>query len=296
MAGSDLMQLAGGSGGGNNAPSLVPQQSAATAAATANALAMHQRAMIQGRDLVAVEQALEQDFRDKSLADEALYNLSFGSKSIQGLGIRAAEQCMYRMGSIVSETNLTPVGHDVLVTVNLIDLVTNVSVSSQAVVSGTVERRSQDSSRVLVGTRKNSRGEDVYIYPATPQEMMRDCGAMQSKLLRNGILRVLPPRTKATILDTVLRAREGEFKTSKTTAVKELVELFNNLRPSINATQLAQYLGHPAGEMTSDEYIALKGIANAIKEGAVTWKEVLEQEERKRGRPADVAGQDKSEK
>lgn len=293
MAGENqLMQLMGSNGGGmpqgGRGGTLLPQQSAATAAATANALAMHQRAMIAGRDLVVVEQALVSDFRDKALSDNSLFTLEFGRKKVAGLNVRAAEQVVYRMGHIVNETSLTPIGRDVMVTVNTIDLVTNNATSAQAVVSGTVERHAQSDDRVLVGTRQNAKGETLYLYEATPQELLRECLSMQSKLQRSGVFRMLPPRMKVVIMETVQAARAGEFKSSKAKATADLLARFSKMKPSVSAKQVGDYLGHQIDQMDREEYQSLMDIAASIENDAVTWAEVMEDVMAKRGKAPDL--------
>jgi hypothetical protein len=286
MAGNNVMeqiQRMSSSEGMNNGGAMLPQQVAASAGATAMVLASHQRAMLQGRDLIVVEENLVSDFKSWDKDDKGLYELKFGSTQVMGLSIRAAEQVQYRMGHLHSEGSMTQMGQDVLVAVSLTDLVTNTTVSSTQAVSGTVERKYQMDDRVLQGVRKNSKGEQLYIYPATAQEMIRDCQKAQSVLLRNCIMRVTPPHVRKSIFETIKMANAQMFKTSKPQAIADIVAMGGKLRPSVNARQMNEYLGHSMEDMTSEEYVELKAIFKAIDEGAVTWKEIYEQKQNKEG-------------
>ena len=286
MAGSsalETIQRMSSPEGMNGGGAMLPQQVAASAGATAMVLASHQRAMLQGRDLVVVEQNLVQDFQSWDKDDKGLYELKFGQTQVMGLSIRAAEQMQYRMGHLHSEGSMTPMGQDVLVCVSLTDLVTNTTVSSTQAVSGTVERKYQMEDRVLQGVRKNTKGEQLYIYPATAQEMIRDCQKAQSVLLRNCIMRVTPPHVRKAIFDTIKMANAQMFKTSKPQAIADIVAMGGKLRPSVSAAQMSKYLGHSLEEMSSEEFVELRQTFKAIEEGAVTWKEVQEQRDAKEG-------------
>jgi hypothetical protein len=283
MAGNEAMEqiqkMAQVGEGMNQGGSMLTQQVAAGAGATAMVLASHQRAMLQGRDLYVVQQNLVNDFQSWDKDDKGLYELKFGSTNVMGLSIRAAEQVQYRMGHLHSEGSMTPMGQDVLVAMSLTDLVTNTTVSSTQAVSGTVERKYQMDDRVLHGVRKNTKGETLYIYPATAQELVRDCQKAQSVLLRNCIMRVTPPHVRKAIFDTIKKANAAMFKTSKPQAIADIVAMGGKLRPSISAVQMSKYIGHSLEEMTSEEFVELRGAFKAIEEGAVTWADIVERRE-----------------
>jgi len=291
----DLMQLGGGQGGGAQPQpnQMVPQQIAAGAAATAMVLASHQRAMQQGRDLVVLEQELVSDFQSWDEADKGVYNLRFGKTEVRGLSVRAAEQVQYRMGHLRSEPTMVAIGNgDVQVNVAMCDLVKNNTVAFTSVVNGTIERKYQMDDRVLQGTRKNSKGETLYIYPANEGEMTRDLAKAQAVLWRNCVMKITPPHVRKAIFDTLKLAELGQFTKSRPKAIAEIVKTGSELRPSVSAKEIALFLGHQCDEMTSEEFVDLRSMFKAIEDKAVTWKEIMEQKAAREGKGADLGLED----
>jgi hypothetical protein len=271
--------------GMNQGGAMLPQQVAASAGATAMVLASHQRAMLQGRDLVVVEDNLVKDFMSWEKDDKGIYELPFGNRP-SGLSVRAAEQIHYRMGHLRTEPpSLNQIGSDgdVQVSVSLTDLVTNNTVGSTEIVHGTVERKKQADDRVLLRTRKNTAGDTLYIYPSTEQEMVCGCQKAQSILWRNCVNQVTPPHIRKVIFQTIKQAEAKLFKDSKPKAIAEIVATGNALRPSVSAKQMGEYLGHSMEDLTSEEFVELRQIFKAIEERVVTWKEIIEQKESKEG-------------
>ena len=269
-----MIPSAGGPGGGMN---MLPQQTAAGASATAHALAMHQRAMTCGRDEIAIESELVEDFKHPGLGDIGVFEISFGGTTVRGLSIRAAEQIAHRWGHIITENTVTPMGLDALVHVSGIDLVSNVSDSAQALVKGTVERKKVYKDRELLGKRTNTAGDDVYIYPATEAEMFRECNSVQSKLKRNVILHLLPPNVRYAIFETSKAAKAGEFKENKREALNKLRDAFAVYK--VSPKEISAYLGHAVGDATEAEFVELRQIYSGLKSGAVTWGEIVKRKQ-----------------
>jgi hypothetical protein len=285
MAASNAMeqiQRMSNTDGMNQGGAMLPQQVAASAGATAMVLASHQRAMLQGRDLVVVEDNLVKDFMSWDKDDKGIYELPYGTHPT-GLSIRAAEQVHYRMGHFHSDSSMTKIGDDVQVLVSVTDLVNNNTVPCAQTAPGTVERKKQADDRALIGTRKNTQGDTLYIYPATAQELKAECQKAQSLAWRTCIWRLTPPNLRKTIFQTIKQAEAKMFSTSKPKAIADIVAMGNKLRPSVSAKQMSEYLGHSMEDLTSEEFVELRQTFKAIEEGAVTWREVQEQKDAKDG-------------
>lgn len=265
---------------------------AETAVATdtaATAVAAQARALVEGRFVMALRRPRDWDdvrtrlLRESerpSFAAVARYRKPVG-KGVEGPSIRFAEAALRIMGNV--DCNAMTVYEDIekrVVRVTVTDLESNTDYASDITVEKTVERKKADD-RQVIGQRRNSKGEVVYIVVATEDELLNKEGARISKAIRNNGLRLLPGDILDEAMARVIVTMRSRTAQDPDKARKEMADAFFthlNVRPS----ELKRYLGHALEQCSPAEIEDLRAVYQTIRDGEATWASVVEEREQER--------------
>lgn len=269
------------------------------------------RAEIEARYVVAMQRPRDQDnvrvrllkeCGRSSFAARAYYSLPRGDKpgritgrpnTIEGLSVRFAEAAIRVSGNVLQQTRTTyDDDFKRMLTVACSDLETNAVYTRDLIVTKTIERRSPKDKAVILGKRTNSAGIEVYIVQTTDDELLQKEGAMVSKAFRTLALRLVPAdileecehQIAETVRSEIAKDPEGERK--------RIADGFAPL--GILPSDLKDYLGHELAACSPAQLMHLRGLYSAIRDGEVTWSEVLAETEQKRAAStAEGAGAEK---
>lgn len=247
------------------------------------AAAEQARAQIQTAFLVAMQRPRDtMQARDRilsackrpSFADKVFYSKPVGKETIVGPSVRFAEEMIRAWGNVLTQTQVIYEDDDVLrVRVTCIDLESNSQHSKEMQIRKVVERKSE-ADRDVIGKRRNSKGEVVYIVRATDDEIHNKVASAISKAIRNEGLRLIPADIVSDALNTAdetLAKSDAEDPKAK---LKTICDAFAQI--GIKPKHLAELLGHSLDEpVTPAELKELRGTYTAISSGETTWSEVI---------------------
>lgn len=264
---------------------VTPQNAIARHETAQAAVAARAQAEVQARFAVAyarprmidqVRLDLLKECKRPSFAKVSRYSVPRGGKTITGWSIRFVEAAMRCMHNVdLQVTALYDDDEKRIVRCAVVDLETNATWSQEITVAKTVERRSvkQDQATMVIGTRKNSYGETVYLLPATEDDMQMKIGAQVSKVLRTLGLRVVPGDLLDEAEREVLKTNRDEDARDPDTARRELVDAYAAM--GVKPDQLIDYLGgKPLDAIGHPELEELRGVFAVLREGT-RWAELL---------------------
>ena len=260
---------------------------ARTAEAGTSALEAQARAVVQARFWIArqnerlwdqVEQRLIRECKRPGFAKSAWFILPIGNdpnKYPAGFTIRFAEAALRLCGNIdIEQTIITDDPWKRTVRVRVLDLETNFAYTTEVVIDKTVERGDPKGREVLTH-RQNSYGKLVYVVTGTEQEVAMKQGSMVSKAIRTSGLRLVPgdilDECKRLVLATI---KEGINKEDPENARKAILDNFAEL--GVMPADIAKYVEHGTDNFLPAERELLRGVYAAIRDGHVTWKDVME--------------------
>ncbi len=159
----------------------------------------------------------------------------------------------------------------------LIDLESNLPLSTEIQLSKTVERRGSGrdgklppKGRDIRGQRVNVAGQTVFIVDATDDELYMKQAAAFSKFRRNA-LTFMP----GDILDAALSQVQKTLKGQSPEAARDRLVLgFDQI--GVTISDLQEYLGHSISKITDAELAELRGVYTSVKTEEMTWEQVLE--------------------
>jgi len=266
-------------------PGMSTGQVAAMSRATALVQARFMMAMHNPRNQLAIKQKLLDLCHNPSFARMSKYRLPIG-EGVIGFSIRFAEAALKEWGNMTAETYTVSDDDDkVVMHTEVLDLETNASFGGEVVVPKRVERNREDPTRLLISTRKNSRGQDVYVYAATDDESRSIRQAGVSRILRTEGLRLIPADILGDAWEAVDKTMQSGKDDSRQSKVQTLVNDFNAV--GVDAKQLALYLDHDPAVLNRDEYLELTQVLAAIKDKKAKWTESLHWKQEQRATAAD---------
>lgn len=233
------------------------------------------------RDWDLVRTRVLKDCKRPGFARSAVYKVPRAGKFIEGLSIRFAEDIARIAGNlwvasmVVSETRETRV-----VDVFAMDLETNFTESQQAIMNRTVERRAnKDGSppvdpSMVVGERRNSYGDKVFICIATDEEMLTKQNALVSRIRRNKILEMVPADILEEAKALALKVAATEDAKDPDAAKKAVIDGFASINVTADALKSfvqAKY-GTTIDLLRPESLTELRGIFTAIRDGMATWE------------------------
>jgi hypothetical protein len=264
---------------------------------SATALAAAARASIQARVMLAmqcprsiprVQDIVLSQMKRPSLAERAIYRIERGKKQnehgqwepnfVEGASIKLANSLRMAMGNMGTEDVVVADDPDNrTIAVTAIDYETNSSETRQVVVTKTVERKGfkgKAPDRDILGSRRNSYGDTVYICRATEAEIQEMSNSACARARRNAILALVP----ADIVEDAIAIAKSVMSS---TAAKQRVSTVSRLKTKfakMGVTQqaLADYLGKSIDEATAEDLTGLDMLANAVADGHTTWKSALQ--------------------
>lgn len=267
------------------------------------ALAAQARAMVEARFVMALRKPRDWDeVRAKLLracdrpgfagsATEKTFGAAWYRKpigeGIEGFSIRFAEEAVRCMGNVDVQT-VTVYDDDTkrICMVTVTDLENNSGYQASFTFNKTVERRSLKDGEKALSVRVGSFGKPVYTMPATDDDVFTKQQALASKLIRNGVLRVLPGDIQAVCRDRILAIRQGDIAKDLDGARLKLVDAFGAL--NILPTNLKELLGHELTLATPAEIDDLRALYKALKAGETTWADAVAEALADRGETADA--------
>jgi hypothetical protein len=243
------------------------------------------------RDWDLVRTKLLKDAQRYGFADSALWEIERGKnadgtpKLLTGPSIRFAEAAIRAMGNVFVDMQVTLDAPDRRkVQVVIIDLENLVRFSREVQIEKTVERKflpKDFDQKLILGKRKNSYGDQLFIIPATEDEVVQKQAVAVSKVLRTEGLRLLP----GDIMEEAIAACEATIakgiKDDPDKAKKLLIDSFAKL--NVTPADLATFLGHPVAQVQPAELIRLRAIYNAIYQGETTWPRVMQEKAENEG-------------
>lgn len=250
---------------------------------SSTALAAQAKAQVEARYIIALQRPRDWDtVRVKLLkecdrpgfADCARYSKPVGGQKIEGPSIRFAEAAIRCMGNMLPESPVIWEDEQKrIIRVSVTDLESNVTYSTDVIVTKTVERKKLKEGQQALGSRLNSYGDVVYLIPATDDEMANKQNAQISKALRTNGLRHIPGDILDECMDRVIATQNKRDVQDPDAAKKKLLDAFAKL--GVMPTQLAEYLGHATDSLAPAELLDLRAVYAAINEGEATWLAVM---------------------
>lgn len=233
------------------------------------------------RDWDVVRTRVLKDCRRPGFAKTAVYSVPRAGKVIQGLSIRFAEDIARTMGNLwVSSMIISETRDQRTVDVFAMDLETNFTESQQAIMSRTVERRANRdgtppvSLDAVLGERRNSYGDKVFICMATDEEMLTKQNALVSRIRRNKILEMVPADILEEAKATALKVAADEDAKDPDAAKKAVLDGFASI--SVSADALKSFISAKYGttlDMLRPDVLAeLRGIFHAVRDNMATWE------------------------
>lgn len=225
------------------------------------------------RDWLDVRQKVLADCARPRFAETSRYSLPRAGKQIVGFTIRFAEACARAMGHVLIESPVIFEDEERrIVRVIVTDLESNATYSADVMVTKVMERRSADP-RDVIGSRMNSTGQMVYLVPCTDADLAQKQGSLVSRAARTLILRLVPGDIQEEALERIVETIERGDADDPAAAAKKIADAFAAL--GVVPSALRDYLGHELAASSPAERTELRGLYAAIRDGHITWTEVL---------------------
>lgn len=259
----------------------------ATVETASSAAASKAKALVEARYIMAKRFPRDMDgFREKmlkecrrpSFAAVARYEKPIGkdkTKWPRGPSIRYAEAAVRLMTNIGVETTVVYDDRQKrIVHVSVTDYESSVPYEEDVVIQKTVERRSTQEGDEIIGTRKNSYGDNLFILVATDDEIINKQRAEISKVIRTQGLRLVPGDIIDECMQIVVETLQRQDAQDPDAAKRKLFDAFAEI--GVNSAQIKEYLGNDAATITPKELTELRGIYSAIRDGESTWRDAME--------------------
>jgi hypothetical protein len=240
--------------------------------------------MPRNRDQARIE--ILQACKNITFASMAKYKKPVGKKQtasgewvqnyVEGPSIRFAEEMIRSWTNVKVQSMIIYEDDERRITfINVVDLQSNISYSSQITVEKTIERKS-DKGREVIDERLNSYGERVFIVRATDDEIRNKEAAMLSKEIRNASLRLIPQDITQDAMAQVDVTVKAGVSSDIETAKKQILDAFAAI--GVKPVDLEQYLGHAMSTVSPAEIADLRTVYNTIKNGEATWADYVAKE------------------
>lgn len=245
------------------------------AQAKAEVEARYLMALRRPRDWDEVRVALLQNCKHPTFAKAARYKVPNRG---EGFTIRFAEALAQHMGNIYAPTFVIYEDDERrIVRVTPTDLERNITWSKDVTINKTVERQNADG-RELIRVRRKADGGTVSIVRATEEEMIAKENALVSKAARTGVLRMVPPDLLEECLQAVRQTISNKDAEDPEAQRKEIADAF--ARQGVTPVKLKEFLGCELSEVAPSELQGLREIYQALREGNVTWREIMSEKRR----------------
>jgi len=231
-------------------------------------------AMHKPRSIDQVRQNILKHCERPRFAEKVIYSKPVGGQSITGPSIRFAEMAIREMTNVFSDIQVIYEDTEKKqIKIILCDLETNCQFTKEVTLNKTVERKS-NKGREVVGERKNSYDQTVYIVKATEDELLNKEAALISKAIRNEGLRLIPQDIVEEAMDAAIATMRKADKEDPEAAKHRLIDAF--FKVGIKVADLVEYLGHGIDLVTPAELEELRGMYASLKEGSAKWSDFVE--------------------
>lgn len=276
-----------------------PNTQVQTSETASVAMAAKQQALVQARCVMAranrrdyfqVRQSIISACKRPGFAEAARYEIPFGGETVQGYTIRFAEECMRSMTNMASDV-ITVADNEFrkTVSVSVTDLESNSTYGDEAVIEKTVERKYLKDGEPPISSRTNSKGEIVYLVMANEEQVQMKTAARVSRIIRTGILRLVP----GDILEEALQEINKTYESGGADvneAAKKILDGFSSI--GVMPADIIKFLGHSVGSISPKELKQLRLMYAAIRDGDAAWVDYLP-EKQSRKKPDFGAGDKK---
>lgn len=235
--------------------------------------AMYALAQLRPRDIDTVRVDLLRACKRSRFAETARYSIPRGGKKVEGPSIRFAEEAMRAMGNLYVSFSIVHEDEDVrIIRGRCVDLERNTPYEDELIVRKTMLRREVKRGQRVISQKTNSSGQTVYLVEADDSELVVIQNAAKSKLRRNLILQALPSDLLEEAMDEAIATLRAKDASDPAAARKKIVDSFAEL--NVFPAQLKEFLECELTQISPQQLSDLRGIYQAIKEGATTWKEI----------------------
>lgn len=268
-------------------------QALATMETAGTAMAAQAKAVVEARFTVAlrfprnddeVRQRLIKECKRPSFAGVAIFSKPVGGKKIEGPSIRFVEAALRISKNIDVQT---PTIYDDrekrIVRVIVMDMESNTAYTQDLMIEKTVERKQLKQGEVAISSRLNSYGDTVHLVEANEDQLLVKQGALVSKAIRTSGQRLLPGDLVDEAMYMCRLTMKNADAQDPDAARNRVFDFFAEL--GVSLPDLIKWLGHEGKTLTTKELAELRAIAQSIKDGESTWREVME--EREGGKKAD---------
>lgn len=253
-----------------------------TGETSSTALAEQARATVEARIIVAkkyprdldeVRSRVLKECRRPGFAKVAIYHKPIG-KGVEGLSIRFAEAAMRYMGNLdTSAITIWDDPHKRIMRVEVKDLESNNSFSTEVSIEKTVERSKVPEGVTPLSARQNSQGRMTYLIPATEDDLLNKQNALLSKAIRTNGLRHVPGDIQDECKVLIKKIQQDDDARDPDAARKALTDAFSEL--GVMPSALKEYLGHDFASASPGETQELRGVYVAIRDGEATWADAI---------------------
>jgi hypothetical protein len=192
---------------------------------------------------------------------------------ITGPTIRTAEMMMRAWGHI--SVDVLPIGEDDkqrMFQVVCTDYSAPNTQSEVVIVPKSIEKKKVQDGDIVISSRQNSYGTTVYLCMATEEELAMRKNALVSKARRNLILQCIPGWLVEECMNQIRATARATDAEDPDRSKRVLFDAFAAI--GVSAEALQGYLGH-ADALAPAELETLRGIYSGIREGAITWRDVV---------------------
>jgi hypothetical protein len=232
------------------------------------------------RDWDIVREKVLKECKRPSFATVARYHKPIG-KGVEGWSIRFAEAAIASAKHIHTTTRtIWEDDEQRKILIKVWDAQEGVSYADEVSIEKTVERRSVDKETEVVRTRKNSKGDLLYIIRATEDDLLNKVNAAKSKSIRNSGLRLIPGWILDQALTEVKTTLKAEDSENPDAARQRLFDLFGEL--GVDVASLKKFLGHDATQLSPAEMTTLRGLYAELRDGQTTMFEIFQQIDREK--------------
>lgn len=231
-------------------------------------------ALNRPRSIDQVRQNILKHCERPRFAEKVKYSKPVGGGSVTGPTIRFAEMAIREMTNVFSDIQVIyEDDKKKQIKVILCDLETNCQFTKEITVNKTVERKNKKG-RTVVGERKNTYGDTVYVVVATEDELLNKEAAQISKAIRNEGLRLIPQDIVEEAMDAADATMRKADKSDPDAAKKRLIDAF--FKVGVKVCDLSEFLGHNVDQITPKELEELRKMHSALSEGSAKWSDFIE--------------------
>lgn len=257
--------------------------SANAAAAIAEVQAAYVMAMKNPRNIFEARSRMLEACDRKRFSEKARYRRPVGKDRYgnevfaEGFSVHFARPAAVMMRNILINTGVLYEDDKIRkVVARATDIEANVAYTKEAVVEKTIER-SSGKGREVISQRTNSYNKTTYLVVAYPHEVDLKAAKVTAILLRDCVIPLIPPDLLEEVEEKIVEVLSSEMENDPITARKKLVDSFRE--QGVLPNQLLEYLGHPIEEMSPKEYVDLRAVYLALRDGQARWEDYVDGKE-----------------